>query len=113
MNNIGGGLESLGIKVRNESDSSCVARRCLALKPYKPRKIFQLGGVHKMSQAPKKPSLMCNCFGRKELCALCTGRLQKVRSMDGDLEDQRELPAVLDESYHKSLAMPEGNCSVI
>jgi len=106
---IGGGLEVLGIKVKADTDSTCVSRRCLPLKPYRPRKVFQLGGVHKMGLQPdKRPSLLCQCFGRTELCALCTGRLQKVRTISGVFNDIQDLTTTLESTYHRSLAINEG-----
>lgn len=61
-----------------------------------------------MIHPSKKPAVMCECFGRKELCANCSGRIEKIKSIDGEFDDFKDLNGVLDDSYHQSLAVVEG-----
>lgn len=106
---VGGGLESLGLTIPVNDDPSCTARRCMPLKPFKQRKIYQLGGIHNMSSfAGRAPTLLCTCFGRTELCAVCTGRARKTKVIEVEVMDPKEVHELLDHNYHRTLSLPDG-----
>jgi len=105
---VGGGLENLKIKILDtSSDVTCQARRCMPLmKPYKPRKMYQIGGIHNIIDKRNKirASTLCNCFGQSELCTVCTGRNDKVQPLVTGTTSRPELSALMDHTYHKTLS---------
>jgi hypothetical protein len=110
---IGGGLEDLNVKISDKSecasDKSCIARRCLpVIRPFKQRKIFQLGGIHNvLGKQGNRSTTYCNCFGRTELCAVCSGRSDKVKPIVNGAMTKLEVSALMDHTYHKSLSGTE------
>jgi len=59
------------------------------------------------------PNLMCRCFGRTELCAICTGRSKKVKTVDAEIMEPKEIHELLDHNYHRTLCTAEGNSNLI
>jgi len=90
-------------------DSSMVARRCMPYKPIKPRRILD---IDESFQGPSRfrepPTLSCSCE-KNDVCAVCTGRRERPMLTNYEGRRQREIIELMDHSYHKSLATPEGN----
>ncbi|CAL8072997.1 unnamed protein product [Orchesella dallaii] len=103
------GLSVLGVEFFKSSDPTQSASRCAAIKrPDKNRKVFQLGGIQNIFRDPARlPTVLCSCYGRDELCALCLGRAKKKIEINHVYMNSRDKLTVLDETFHKTLSFPE------
>ncbi|ODN05461.1 KAT8 regulatory NSL complex subunit 1 [Orchesella cincta] len=103
------GVSVLGVEFVNSSDPTQSASRCAAIKrPDKNRKVFQLGGIQNIFRDPARlPTVLCSCYGRDELCALCLGRAKKKAEINHVYMNSRDKLTVLDETFHKTLSFPE------
>ncbi len=106
------GCESLKLRIMDYGDPNSTARRCIALcRPFKHRKVLQIGGIHNVVGKPvtKQPSTLCSCFGRTELCIICSGRSDKIKRVRPGAMARGETTALLDHNYHKVLSASDGN----